>query len=50
MHSMRVRKGKKCWMAVKINMEKANNRLQWGFIRDTLKDVRLLSQLIKTIM
>ena len=37
-------------MAIKINLEKAYNRLEWSSIRDTLSLFRFLSHLIKLIM
>lgn len=47
---MRIRKGKKRWMAIKIDMEKAYNRLRWDFIRDTLEDAKIPSDLIWLVM
>lgn len=38
-HSMRSKDGKKGWMAVKIDMEKAYARLDWSFIAETLNDI-----------
>ncbi|XP_019157950.1 PREDICTED: uncharacterized protein LOC109154673 [Ipomoea nil] len=38
MHSMRVKKGKKGLMAIKIDLEKAYGHLSWNFIIDTLLD------------
>ena len=37
-------------MAIKINLEKAYNQLEWSSIRDTLSLFRFLSHLIKLIM
>lgn len=40
-HSMRTKKGKKGWMTIKIDLEKAYDRLSWDFVRDTLQDIGL---------
>ena len=37
-HSMRWMKGKRGVMAIKVDLEKAYDRLRWSFIRDTLID------------
>ncbi|XP_031127611.1 uncharacterized protein LOC116029708 [Ipomoea triloba] len=39
MHSMRTKQGSKGFMVLKIDLEKSYDRLNWDFIRDTLKDV-----------
>lgn len=49
-HSMRLKQGKKCWMAVKIDMEKEYDRLRWDFIENTLLDVNLPSSTVRLIM
>lgn len=40
----------KKWMAVKINLEKAYDRVQWDFIDSSIKAVRILESLQKVIM
>ncbi|KAA3473187.1 reverse transcriptase [Gossypium australe] len=40
-HSMRHKKGKKGWMAIKTDMKKAFDRLIWEFIEDTLLDAQI---------
>lgn len=42
--------GKKGFMAVKVDLEKAYDRLNWDFLLDTLKDIGLSDQLIRVIM
>lgn len=49
-HSMSKKKGGSGVMAIKINLEKAYDRLEWSFIRDTLKLFKLLDSLISLIM
>lgn len=47
---MRRKKGASGWMAIKVDLEKAFDRLRWDFIHDTLIDAGLPNQLISLIM
>ena len=49
-HSMSRRKGRTGLMAIKIDLEKAYDRLEWSFIRDTLKLLNFPNHLISLIM
>ena len=49
-HTMTLKKGKTRFMAIKINLEKAYDRLEWHFIRDVLELYRLPPTLIKLIL
>ena len=49
-HTMSKKKGKTGVMAIKLNLEKAYDRLEWSFIRDTLNLFNFLDQLISLIM
>lgn len=49
-HSMRVKKGRLSWMAIKINIEKAYDRLRWDFIKDTLDDAKIPYKVARLIM
>ncbi|XP_073046080.1 uncharacterized protein [Primulina eburnea] len=50
LHSMRKKSGAKGYMAIKIDLEKAFDRLSWEFIRETLTDVGLNKEWIRNIM
>jgi len=50
MHSLRGNKGKRGRMAIKIDLEKAYDRLQWSFIRNTLEEMHLPRPLTKVTM
>ncbi|KAK8663757.1 hypothetical protein V6N13_083562 [Hibiscus sabdariffa] len=49
-HSMSCKSGRKSWMAIKVNLEKAYDRLEWDFIEETLGDVGLPNRFINLIM
>lgn len=38
-HSMKNKKGQQSWMAIKIDLEKAYDKIKWCFVIDTLKDI-----------
>lgn len=48
-HSMKNRKGAVGWMAIKIDLEKAYDRLNWVFIKDTLQDIGLPCNFISLV-
>ena len=49
-HTMARKKGKGGVMAIKLDLEKAYDYLEWSFIRDTLKVFRIPNNLISLIM
>lgn len=49
-HRMKTMKSRVGWFAVKVDLEKAYDRVRWDFLNDTLHDVGLLSSLIRVIM
>lgn len=49
-HTISLKKGKVGYMALKIDLEKAYDRLEWHFIRDILNPYKLPTQLVKLIM
>ncbi|XP_019163602.1 PREDICTED: uncharacterized protein LOC109159944 [Ipomoea nil] len=50
LNSFRTKKGKTGWMALKIDLEKAFDRLSWSFIEDTLRDIGFNQSWIRNIM
>ena len=49
-HSMRQKTGKRGFMAIKVDLEKAYDRLSWDFIKETLAFVGLPTNFIRIIM
>lgn len=49
-HSMRKKTGPRGFMAIKVDLEKAYDRLSWEFINETLSEARIPPELIQVIM
>ena len=50
LHSMRAKQGKRGYMMVKIDFEKAYDRLRWKFIRESLMKLRLPQIMVEVVM
>lgn len=50
MHSMRRKQGKKGWMLLKLDLEKAYDRVRWDFLEDTLQAMGIPESWIGWIM
>lgn len=49
-HSMRRKKGRRGWMLLKLDLEKAYDRIRWDFLEDTLQAAKLPEIWIQWIM
>ena len=49
-HSINKKRGKVGYMALKIDLEKVYNKLEWSFIKDMLIRINLLVDLVNIIM
>ncbi|CAA7017011.1 unnamed protein product [Microthlaspi erraticum] len=49
-HSMRRKKGKRGWMLLKLDLEKAYNRIRWDFLEDSLRAAGFSEQWVAWIM
>lgn len=50
LHSMRKKKRKKGIMVLKVDLEKAYDRLSWSFIQDTLEDIGFCEEWMRNVM
>ncbi|XP_050229329.1 uncharacterized protein LOC126678474 [Mercurialis annua] len=50
LHTMRKKKGRKGYMVIKLDLEKAYDRVSWDFLHDTLRDIGIPSYLSSVIM
>ena len=50
LHSMNLKKGKNGWFALKIDLEKAYDRIEWHILRKCLQDLDMDDHSIKMIM
>ncbi|XP_074270970.1 uncharacterized protein LOC141594882 [Silene latifolia] len=48
--TMRKKRGKTGYMAIRIDLEKVYNRLKWSFIEETMKDMQFPGLMIDTVM
>lgn len=49
-HSLRSTKARRGGMVIKIDMEKAYDRISWDFLEETLRDAAIPEHLISVIM
>lgn len=49
-HSMNKMRGKKGYFAIKVDLEKAYDRLRWSFVHGILKEVGLPQVMVQFIM
>ncbi|XP_031099664.1 uncharacterized protein LOC116003863 [Ipomoea triloba] len=50
LHSMKYKQGAKGWMIVKLDLEKAYDRLSWKFLEETLRDIGFNHNWTRNIM
>lgn len=50
LHTMKRKKGGKGYMKIKIDFEKAYDRLKWLFIKDTIMEMKLLIRMVEVIL
>lgn len=50
LHSMNKKKGKNGWFALKIDLEKAYDRIEWSFVKTCLRNLNLSDSSIDLIM